>query len=157
MKTKVGELWRRAAEFLKQTQIRTMIVLVVLLGVSLAAYGIFLTQKAQVVVLTAPITHQPTYLGNPVFILGSGNVVQNGTAYSYVRINASAITKGDVFTALPTLNVGLKGVGIDDDNFTSGITFTGSAYGTFPYWLNFTMSLPQLNMNASFVAARDCK
>jgi len=60
-------------------------------------------------VLSAPITHQPTYLGNPAFVLGSGNVVQNGTAYSYVRINASAIGSGDFFTVLPALNIGLGG------------------------------------------------
>ncbi len=125
-----------------------MIVLVVLVGISLAAFGLFLTQEGQVVALSAPITHQPTYLGNPVFILGSGNVVQNGTAYSYVSINASSINKGDFFTVLPALNIGL-GDNLDENNLTAGVTYTGSSSGASPYWLNFSVSLSELGTTAN--------
>jgi hypothetical protein len=134
---------------LKQTQVRTIIVLAVLVGISLAAYGLYLTQEKQVVALTAPITHQPTYLANPVFILGSGNVVQNRTAYSYVRINASAIYKADFFTVLPALNIGLKGGSLNENNLTAEVTYTGSSFGASPYWINFSVSLPELGTVAN--------
>jgi hypothetical protein len=126
-----------------------MLVLVVLLGISLVAYGLYLTQDEQVVASSAPITHQPTYLGNPVFILGSGNVVQNGTAYSYVRINASAIVKGDFFIVLPALNIGLRGDNLNENNLTAEITYTGSIFGASPYWINFSVALPELGTEAS--------
>jgi hypothetical protein len=133
---------------LNQARIIEVIVLAFLLGISLAAYGIFLTQEEQVVVLTAPITHQPTYLGNPVFILGSGNVVQNWTAFSYVRINASAIYKDDFFTVLPALNIGLRGDNLNENNLTVEVTYMGSIFGASPYWINFSVALPELGTGA---------
>ncbi len=95
---------------------------------------------------STPITHAPTFFGSYPFILGSGNVIQNGSAYSYVWINASALKRGDSFTTLPALNVDLKGSGINENNFTVKIIYFGSAYGTSPYWLNFSVLISILNM-----------
>jgi len=75
--------------------------------------------------------------------------MQNGTAYSYVWINASAIRNGDSFTAFPALNVGLEGGGINESNFTVKITFLGSGYGSSRYWLNFSIFIPILRVSVN--------
>jgi hypothetical protein len=131
-----------------------IIVGIILVGTLL--FGIVLsveqsrsTSGIHSIVLKAPITHKPTYLGSYPFILGSGNLLQNGTAYSYVRINASAIEDGDSFVAHPALNVGLAGSGVDEDNFTVKITYHGSAYGSSPYWINFSSFVPLFNTSAN--------
>lgn len=65
-------------------------------------------------------------------MLGSGVMLQNNTAYSYVRINASAIAivTSDVFTGLPALNVGQEGRNVNENNLTVEITYTGSTFGS---------------------------
>jgi hypothetical protein len=107
------------------------------------------TSKVHSTVLQTTIIHTPTFLGGYPFILGSGNVMENGTAYSYVRINASAIMKGDSFLAYPDLNVGIAGGGVNDNNLSVQITYFGSDYGTTPYWINFSSSIQSLNLVAN--------
>src|SRR5579872_666488 len=94
-----------------------------------------------------PITHTPTFIGNPVYILGSGSVVQNGSAYSYVRINASAISYGDSFTVYPAINVPLTEV--KENNLTATIIYRGSSFGSSPYWLNFSAMIPVIHFSAN--------
>ena len=94
-----------------------------------------------------PVTHSPTFLGTYPYILGSGNVIQNGTAYSYVRINASAIKYGDSFTVLPAINVPLTGV--NESNFTATIIYRGSSYGSSPFWINFSVALSPLHFTVN--------
>jgi hypothetical protein len=134
---------------LKQTQTRIAILAITILGIALATLAVLLIEEDQVVELAAPITHQPTYLGNPSFLLGSGNVMQNGTAYSYVRINATAIVAGDTFVVFPALDVGLKGASVNENNLTAKVTYTGLGFGTSPYWINFSVSLSQLSTRAN--------
>ena len=95
-----------------------------------------------------PVTHEPTFLGKYSFILGSGNVVQNGSAYAYVWINASAIKKGANFTAFPAINVPLHN--IEENNLTAAITYGGSTFGSSPYWINFSIVISLLNFSANF-------
>jgi hypothetical protein len=105
--------------------------------------------NVQVVEISNPITHTPTFLGSYPFILGGGNLLQNGTAYSYVRINASALKRGDSFAAFPALNVGLEGKGINENNFTVEIIYVGSLFGSSPDWLNFSVMIPVLRMSVN--------
>lgn len=128
------------------------IILIAISFGGLVAYVIeeqLTSPSVQMVELKAPITHAPTFLGSYPFILGYGNLLQNGTVYSYVWINASAIRSGDSFTAFPVLNVGLRGNGIDENNFTVQIIYFGSAFGLSPYWLNFSVLIPALHMTAN--------
>jgi hypothetical protein len=94
-----------------------------------------------------PVIHSPTFPGKILYILGSGNVVQNGSAYSYVRINASAIRSGDSFTVFPAINVPLTGV--NEINFTATITYRGSSLGSSPYWLNFSVIITNFHFTAN--------
>ena len=118
-----------------------------LILVSLGAFFAYLEQTTMstsyfaVLELNSPITHTPSYLGIHSFILGSGNVVQNG-AYSYVWINASELKEGDSFFVYPALNIGLIGPDIDQSNFTLEVIYFGSMYGASPYWLNFSIIIP---------------
>jgi hypothetical protein len=111
----------------------------------------FCVPSVQVFEINAPITHSPTFLGSYSFVLGGKNLFQNDTAYSYVWINASAIRRGDSFTVFPALNVGLKGQGMNENNFTVKIVYSGSNFGSSPYWLNFSVfiSAPRMNVNSS--------
>lgn len=85
--------------------------------------------RYSVVPLHLPIVHMPTYLGSYPFILGSGNLLENGSAYSYVWINASALKVGDSFVVLPALNIGLVVPSeIHENNFTLRVVYTGSPY-----------------------------
>jgi hypothetical protein len=97
--------------------------------------------------VSLPIIHSPTFLGEYPYILGSGNVVQNGSAYSYVRINASAIRYGDSFTVFPAINVPLWG--IDEGNFTTTIIYRGSSFGSSLFWLNFSAVLSIFDFSAN--------
>ncbi|MCL4519359.1 MAG: hypothetical protein M1587_09195 [Thaumarchaeota archaeon] len=122
---------------------------IVLIGISLVGVVLLVEQSQSAidthsVSLQKPIVHTPTFLGNHRFILGSGNVIQNGSAYSYVWINASALQPGESFVAYPALNVGLVGKAIDESNFSVAITYEGSTFGSDPYWLNFSVSIPSL-------------
>jgi len=111
----------------------------------------------QAVQLGAPITHSPTYLGNESYILGGKNLFQNGTAYSYVWINATALKAGDSFAGYPALNLGFKGNGINENNLTAIITYTGSTFGSSPYWINFSVQIPILHLwvNSSQIGFAD--
>ncbi len=97
-----------------------------------------------VITLSYPIIHKPTFFGNYSFILGSGVVVENRSAYSYVWINASSLRSGDSFIALPALYVGLVGTNLNENSFTIKVLFTGSNYGALKYWINFSSSIPPL-------------
>jgi hypothetical protein len=110
--------------------------------------GFFLAQQ-QSTAPFSPTTHTPTFLGSYPFILGSGNVLQNGIAYSYVWINASAIKRGDSFTVFPALNVELQGKGINQNNFTAEVIYLGSVYESSPYWLNFSVVIKSLNFSTN--------
>lgn len=127
-----------------------LFAVIVLIGMSLVGVVLLVESQSALethsVSLKEPIVHAPTFLGNYQFILGSGNVMQNGSAYSYVWINASALQPGESFVAYPALNVGLAGKGIDGNNFSVTITYEGSIYGSYPYWLNFSVSLPLLTI-----------
>jgi hypothetical protein len=96
-----------------------------------------------------PITHKPTYFGTYQFIIGSGNVLQNGTAYSYVVLNATSLKAGDRFGVYPALNAALTGKGIDESNFTVWVTYLGSSFGADPYWINFSVAIPALGFAAN--------
>ena len=129
----------------------SIVAVIVLIGVSLVGVGIVLSLDqayfgSHSTIPSAPITHAPTFIGSYPFILGSGNVIQNGSAYSYVWINASALKRGDSFTALPALNVKLERNGINENNFTVKVVYFGSDYGSSPYWLNFSVVIPILNI-----------
>jgi hypothetical protein len=136
-----------------------MALVAVIIVCSAAAFFLadqFLVQRSETVrafSLSSPITHKPAYLGSHNFILGSGNVLENGTAYSYIVLNASAISKGDTFVVLPALNVGLSGRGIDENNLTMVVVFSGSSFGEYPYWINFSNYIPSLNLHANFSQA----
>jgi hypothetical protein len=95
-----------------------------------------------------PVTHEPTFQGKHPFILGSGNVFQNGTAYSYVWINASAIKKGTNFTVFPAINVPLRNT--EENNLKATITYWGSTFGSSPYWINFSIVISLLHFSANF-------
>ena len=132
--------------------IAAIAVILIVIGISLAAFPLYLGQAQttyRVVALDNPITHSPPFLGYYSFILGSGVVLENGTAYSYVRINASAVKTGDYFLGLPALNVGLAGKDIGEDNFTVEITYVGTAFASSPYWINFSVAIPLLNMRGN--------
>ena len=136
----------------KKSRILIATIAVIVIGISLTAFALYVGQAQStygVVALNRPITHAPPFLGNYTFILGSGTVLENGTAYSYVRINASAVKTGDSFLGLPALNVGLAGKGVREDNFTVEITYVGSAFASSPYWINFSVTIPLLNMHGN--------
>ncbi len=134
---------------------RLVFVSIVLIALSLVVFvAYFIGAQStlsgiQAIQLNAPITHTPTFLGSYTFILGGKNLFQNGTAYSYVWINASAIERGDIFTAFPALNVGLLGKGINENNFTVEIIYFGSTFGSSPYWLNFSVLIPVLHLSTN--------
>ncbi|MDG6996470.1 MAG: hypothetical protein JRN52_11155 [Nitrososphaerota archaeon] len=135
---------------LMNTRRLSFIAGIILVGILLGGLIIYIEQgriapNTHTAPLSVPITHKPVFQGNYPFILGSGNVMQNGSAYSYVWINASALEEGDSFVAFPALNVGLKGNGLDENNFAVNITYTGSEYGAYPYWINFSIYIPVLN------------
>ncbi|MDA4129605.1 MAG: hypothetical protein OK457_02430 [Thaumarchaeota archaeon] len=120
-------------------------ILIVLAAVVLVGFLVYFEFQNGVPHTQLPITHSPTFLGNYPFILGSGNVQQNGSAYSYIWINASAIKSGDNITVFPAINVDLRG--INENNFTAKITYLGSRFGSTPYWINFSFSIPVLNIS----------
>jgi hypothetical protein len=128
-----------------------IVLVCVLLGTFLTFYigGRQSRALPYTVSINSPIIHTPTFAGTYSFILGSGNVVENGTAYSYVRINASDIKKGDSFTAYPALNLGIRASGVDDNNFTVNVVFLGSEAGSYPYWLNFSVLIPSSGVTAN--------
>jgi len=136
---------------------RLVFTLIALIAISLCGFiaYVFVDQLSfsgyQIVKLNDPITHTPSFLGNYSFILGGKNLLQNGSAYSYVWINASAIERGDSFTAFPALNVGIQGNGINENNFTVKILYSGTSFGTSPYWLNFSIFIPdqKITINSS--------
>jgi hypothetical protein len=123
-----------------------LVVLIILtvIGVGLGLWQNELAGKYGVVELETPVVHEPPYLGNYSFIVGSGTLLQNGSAYSYVRINASALQSGQNFLALPALNIGLVGKGVNEHNFTIDVTYTGSVFPSSPYWINFSLAIPEL-------------
>jgi hypothetical protein len=118
-----------------------IIVIVIVLG--LLAFETYPPRVEEIF----PVIHSPTFPGKIPYILGSGNVVQNGSAYSYVRINASAIRSGDSFTVLPAINVPLTGV--DESNFTATIIYRGSSFGSSPYRLNFSVVISNFHFTAN--------
>jgi len=95
--------------------------------------------------LESPIAHEPPITGSYPFVLGSGNVFQNDSAYSYVRLNSTSLYPGVSFMTLPSLNVGISGV--DLSNLTAIMTYTGSSFGANPYWINFSIALPELGVS----------
>ena len=114
------------------------------------ALALFLENQSslQVLSLTAPIEHDPPFLGNYGFIVHSGILAQGGYAYSYVVIDSNSIHSGDSFLALPALNVELRGDGLNDQNLTMSIFYSGSP-NTVP-WINFTLKIPKLNVDWGF-------
>src|SRR5579871_6324434 len=123
--------------FLKQS---LGLFVIVLVGVALGGVVVYLSEQQSIVRenVNLPITHAPTFLGEHSFILGSNNVRENGTAYSYVWINASAIKPGDNFAVFPAINVPLPG--IEENNLTALVVFRGSYFGASPYWINFSIT-----------------
>jgi hypothetical protein len=134
---------------------RLVFALIVLIAISLSGFIAFIIVDQfslsgfQIDEPNTPITHTPSFLGNYPFILGGKNLLQNGTAYSYVWINASAIERGDSFTAFPALNVGLQGKGINENNFTVKILYAGTSFGSPLYWLNFSIYIPVLRITVN--------
>ena len=79
----ISKNMEQSRSLVKRTRSILIISIVILLGALLTGiYVSQLSQDDQSFALSSPITHQPTYLGNPSYILGSGNIFQNGTAYS---------------------------------------------------------------------------
>jgi hypothetical protein len=132
-------------EIMRRALINAIAVVLVAALAAVVLYEVQITNSNGDV--SIPLTHTPAYLGNPQYILGSGYVVQNSSAYSYMRINASAINYGDNFTVYPAINVPLFGV--NENNLTATIIYRGSSFGSSPYWLNFSVIIPAFHFSAN--------
>ncbi|MFI5421928.1 MAG: hypothetical protein ACHQ1H_13245, partial [Nitrososphaerales archaeon] len=123
-----------------------------MVGVALGGLVVYVAEQQDIFSIdrnaALPVTHEPTFLGKHPFILGSGNVFQNGSAYSYVWINASAIKKGANFTVFPAINIPLYDT--DENNLTATITYEGTTFGSSPYWINFSIVISLLHFSANF-------
>ena len=124
------------------------VVFALVLSVSAAIVSIESQDTIRVTSLASPIEHDPPFLGSHSFIVHYGVLVQDGYAYSYVVIDSTTLRDGDFFVALPSLNVGLAGDYVYENNLTMRVVFHGSP-SAVP-WINFSLSIPTLKFDWNY-------